>query len=111
MAVGVGVAAGEITISTSTLITTSTGTPTSAVVTASTTSVVETSGNTTPGIAAGPLIRTEGPQTDSVEQHEVIHWPIVKGPLVNNSTVRAEISAASTGEQQATVAELAVATA
>ena len=41
----------------------------------------------------------------------MIHWPIVRGPLVNNSTVRAEISAASTGEQQATVAEPAVATA
>ena len=108
MAVGVGVAAGETTISTSTSTTTLTGTQTSAVVTASTTSAVETSGNTTRDIAAGPLTRTEGPQTDSVEQHEVIHWPIVKGPPAKNSIGERAISVAPTEEQQATVVELAV---
>ena len=108
MAVGVGVAAGETTISTSTSTTTLTGTQTSAVVTASTTSAVETSGNTIRDIAAGLLTRTEGPQTDSVEQHEVIHWPIVKGPPVKNSIAERAISVAPTEEQQATVVELAV---
>ena len=108
MAVGVGVAAGETTISTLTSTTTLTGTQTSAVVTASTTSAVETSGNTIRDIAAGLLTRTEGPQTDSVEQHEVIHWPIVKGPPVKNSIAEMPIPVAPTEEQQATVVELAV---
>ena len=39
----------------------------------------------------------------------VIHWPTGRGPLVNNSPARMATSAASSEEDQATVAELAVA--
>lgn len=38
----------------------------------------------------------------------VIHWPIVRGPPVKNSTGKGVISAAPTDEQQATVVELVV---
>jgi len=96
-------------MSTSTSTTTLTATSTSAAAIASTTLVVGTSGSIIRGTVVELLIRTEEQQTDSEGQLVVIHSPIGRGPLVDNSIGRTAISAAPTGRQQATVAGLAVA--
>jgi hypothetical protein len=71
--------------------------------------VVATGGSTIRNTAVVLLIRIEVRQTDSEDQHVVIHWQIARRLPVNNSTEREAISAASTAEKQATVAVLAVA--
>ena len=107
MVVGAGVAAGETTTSTLTSTTTLTETLISTVVIAPIL-VVETSGNIIRGTAAELLIRTERPQTDSEGQHAVIHWPIVKGPPVDNSTNKTAISVVATEDLAATAVELVI---